>query len=124
MNSNNKLRLLTRREFVTRGIGMMAVAATIPSFLNRTAILLADPIDSLLSGSHNGKILVVIQLSGGNDGLNTVVPFAFDSYYRARPTLGVPKDRILRINDEIGLNPNLSSLKGLYDSGRLAIVQG
>lgn len=124
MNSNNKLCLLTRREFITRGIGIMAVAATIPSFLNHTAILLANPVDSLISSSHNGKVLVVIQLSGGNDGLNTVIPFAYDSYYRARPTLGVPKDKVLRMNDEIGLNPNLSSLKGLYDSGRLGIVQG
>ena len=118
-------RLLTRREFLTRGLGVAAVATTIPTFLTRTTLLFGNPADGPLpGGGRDGKILVVIQLSGGNDGLNTVIPIGRDVYYKARPTLAVPKEKTLRISDEIALHPNLIPLKELYDNGRLAIVQG
>jgi uncharacterized protein (DUF1501 family) len=123
--SSSKIRLMTRREFLTNGIGIVAVSATIPSFLGRTAILMGSPIEnSVISSKHDDPILVVIQLSGGNDGLNTVIPFANDRYYAARPTLAIPKDKALKINDEIALHPSLQGMKALYDSGKLAIIQG
>ena len=68
------------------------------------------------------KRLVIIQLSGGNDGLNTVIPFRNDLYYKVRPTLGIPKKDIINLNDEIGLHPSLLPLKRLYDDGNLAII--
>jgi uncharacterized protein (DUF1501 family) len=73
-------------------------------------------------GSRSGKILVVIQLSGGNDGLNTVVPFQNDLYYRERPTLAIPKTEVLTLNDELGLHPAMGPLRDLYDRGELSIV--
>jgi uncharacterized protein (DUF1501 family) len=117
---NSSIKAFTRREFLKKGIGIVAVTATIPSFLGRTAFLMADP----TVASKDDLILVIIQLSGGNDGLNTVIPYSQDGYYKARPTLAVPKDKILKINDEIALHPNLVGFKELYDNGELSIIQG
>ena len=72
----------------------------------------------------DGPILIVLQLAGGNDGMNTVIPYADDAYYRARPVIGIPKDNVIKINDYAGLNPKLAGLKGLYDEGHLSILQG
>ncbi|MFN8244220.1 MAG: DUF1501 domain-containing protein [Ferruginibacter sp.] len=68
------------------------------------------------------KVLVVIQLSGGNDGLNTVIPVRNDIYYRERPKLGIVREQALAITDEVGLNPSLQALKSFYDDGSLAIL--
>ncbi len=70
----------------------------------------------------NGKIVVVVQLSGGNDGLNTVVPYRNDIYYRERPTIAIKADKVLTLTDELGLNPALAALRPLYDQGLMAIV--
>jgi uncharacterized protein (DUF1501 family) len=67
---------------------------------------------------------VVVNFQGGNDGLNTVVPFGMPAYYTYRPSLAVPPNDVLRINDTIGLNPALKPLKDMYDKGQVAIVQG
>lgn len=72
--------------------------------------------------SSNGKILVVLQLSGGNDGLNTVVPTRNDIYYRERPRLALKRDEVLSLTDETGLHPSLKTFKRLYDTGGLAIL--
>jgi len=123
--STSELRLFSRREFMRSSIGVVAVTATIPSFLDRTAMLLAGPATApVASALRDGRILVVVQLSGGNDGLNTVIPYPQDGYHKARRTLAVAADKVLRIDDQIGLHPNLAPLKNLYDSGKLAIVQG
>ncbi|RDB03061.1 DUF1501 domain-containing protein [Runella aurantiaca] len=70
----------------------------------------------------NDKILVVIQLSGGNDGLNTVVPFRNDIYYRERPSIAINQNNVLRLNDEIGFNPALEKIKELYDNGLVSVI--
>jgi uncharacterized protein (DUF1501 family) len=70
----------------------------------------------------NGKILVVIQFSGGNDGLNTVIPVRNDVYYRERPRLGIKAQDALRLTDEAALNPALGVFKSLYDAGDLAVL--
>src|SRR5207302_4660952 len=72
----------------------------------------------------DGKILVIVQMAGGNDGLNTVIPFGDDHYYRARPALAHGKDDVLKLNDYLGLHPSLAPLKEIYDDGRMGIVQG
>ena len=69
-----------------------------------------------------GKILVVVQLSGGNDGLNTVVPYRNDIYYRERPGIAIKPDDVLKLNDDIGLHPAMTPLKALYDNGLLTII--
>src|SRR4051794_9098391 len=95
--------LQTRREFLSTGIkgaGLLALSHYVPSFVARTAFAAGAATDS--------RILVVIQLSGGNDGLNTVIPYANDAYHRARPTLAMRGDKVLKINDQLGLHPSLA----------------
>ncbi|WP_235903537.1 DUF1501 domain-containing protein [Taibaiella lutea] len=68
------------------------------------------------------KVLVVLQLSGGNDGLNTVIPFSNDIYYKSRPVIGLQKDKMLTLTDEVGIHSELSFFKSLYDEGNLGIL--
>ena len=70
------------------------------------------------------RILVVLEMSGGNDGLNTVVPYADDTYYRLRPHIGIRPERVRRIDERFGFNPGMSGFERLYKDGRLAIVHG
>jgi uncharacterized protein (DUF1501 family) len=117
----------TRREFLRTSLLGGAVAWTVPVFLERTFFTLdamaADSAVQTITGK-DGPILVVLQLAGGNDGLNTVIPYADDVYHRSRPKIGIAADKVLRINDQIGLHPRLVSVRSLYDQGELAIVQG
>ena len=112
--------LHTRREFLRQGLYFVAASATAPFFLTRTALAL----DGVAPGSADDRILVVIQMSGGNDGLNTIVPHAMDEYYKVRPTLGIGKKATLKLNDTLGFHPSLAKLKELYDAGKVAVVQG
>ncbi len=70
------------------------------------------------------RTLVVLQLSGGNDGLNAVVPYGNGLYYQLRPQIGIAAEQVLHLNDQVGLHPNLKSFKALFDKHQLAIVQG
>ena len=119
--------LHTRREFLRTSMLGAAVSWTLPVFLQKTFLTLdamaADAAIQTATGK-NDTILVVLQLAGGNDGLNTVIPFADDAYHRARPVIGLKPDSVIRINDYIGLNPKLAGLKSLYDEGHLSIIQG
>src|SRR5436853_3277717 len=93
--------LQTRREFLQKGLTVAAVTATVPSFLTRTAYALNDPHDvKPVARGSDEPILVVLQLAGGNDGLNTIIPYTNDEYYRLRPQLAIPKTEVLRINDQ------------------------
>jgi uncharacterized protein (DUF1501 family) len=117
----------TRRFFLQKGLTLLAVAPTIPTFLDQTVLALNNPLDSTLTqqpSGKDGKILVVVQLSGGNDGLSMVIPYGDDAYYRARTRISHPANQILKIDNYVGLHPNLTSLKDMYDSGDLGIVQG
>jgi uncharacterized protein (DUF1501 family) len=117
----------TRRIFLQKGLTMLAVGATVPTFLDQTVLAIANPADmprTQRPTGKDGKILVVVQLSGGNDGLNTVVPHGDDAYHRARPAIGHRGNDVLKLDDYLGLHPNLAPLKALYDDGRMGIVQG
>ncbi len=120
--------VFSRRAFMERGVALVSAGATVPLFLDRTAWAMADPLDVKLVKSVPGipddRILVVVQLAGGNDGLNTVVPYRNDRYYEARPRLGIKKDEGLKIDDDLALHPSAVGLKQLYDDGLLGIVQG
>ncbi|MEM6770819.1 MAG: DUF1501 domain-containing protein, partial [Bacteroidota bacterium] len=74
------------------------------------------------SPTRAGKILIVLQLSGGNDGLNTIIPHGNDVYYQQRPSLSIPQQEVIKLTDELGLHPALTSLRELYDAGELSIV--
>ncbi|MGN6564349.1 MAG: DUF1501 domain-containing protein [Thermomicrobiales bacterium] len=113
----------TRRDFLKRGALFLAMGVTAPTFLTRTAQVLAEEDDACMTGPNVKRVLVVIQLGGGNDGLNNVVPYGDPLYYKARPTLAVKQSDVLPLTDYIGLNPNLTPLKALYDEGHAAIIQ-
>ncbi|MGB8521259.1 MAG: DUF1501 domain-containing protein [Candidatus Tumulicola sp.] len=76
-----------------------------------------------LPGSHN-RCLVLVNLNGGNDGLNCIVPHGDAQYYRLRPSLAIAQNDVLSINAQLGFNPRMRSLKGMYDKGMVAVVQG
>ena len=122
-----KQTLHTRRRFLRTSLLGAAASWTLPVFLEKTFFALdamaADSPVQTVTGK-DGNILVVLQMAGGNDGLNMVVPFADDAYHRARPKLALPPDKILRLNSYAGLNPRLAGLKSLFDDGHLAVVQG
>ena len=77
-----------------------------------------------MTSNKRDPVLVVLQLSGGNDALNTVVPYGDPNYTDNRPAVRVPEDQVLQIDDYIGLHPSMGPLKDLYDQGKMAIVQG
>ncbi len=123
----NEITLQTRREFLRRTILTSALSWTVPTFLANTfSALQADAMDraTQITTGKDSTILVVLQMAGGNDGLNTVIPHGSDYYYKSRPRIGIKADQVLKINDQIGLNPGLKGFKDLYDQGSLAIVQG
>ncbi|MGH8046436.1 MAG: DUF1501 domain-containing protein [Chthoniobacterales bacterium] len=117
----------TRRSFLRTSILGGAVAATLPAFIDRTFAALNNAAANSALQVATGKdstILVIIQLSGGNDGLNTVIPYSDDAYHRARPNIGFSEKNILRLDDHTGLSPHLSSFRQLFGEGDAAILQG
>ena len=83
------------------------------------------PMQYALSKDYlNGKTLVVLELSGGNDGLNTIVPYADDNYYKFRPNIGIRENKLLKIDDYFGFNPGIVGLESLYKEGNMAIIHG
>jgi uncharacterized protein (DUF1501 family) len=123
----NEISLQTRRQFLRTTVLGSALSWTVPAFLADTFTALhsqaADSATQIITGK-DATILVVLQMAGGNDGLNTVVPFANDFYHRARPKLGLTADHVLNLNGEIGLHGAMTGFKDLFDSGNLAVVQG
>ena len=105
--------IMDRRKFLKQS-SLASSLFFVPSFVKA--------FEQVASSNLGYKRLVIIQLSGGNDGLNTVVPFRNDLYYRERPTLAIAKNEIIKLNDELGLHPNLTPLKRLYDQGYLTII--
>lgn len=104
---------MDRRKFLKQS-SLASSLFFVPSFVKA--------FEQVASNRLGYKRLVIIQLSGGNDGLNTVVPFNNDLYYKERPTLAIPKSEIIKLNDELGLHPSLTPLKRLYDNGHLSII--
>jgi uncharacterized protein (DUF1501 family) len=123
----NEITLQTRREFLRRTVLGSSLAWTLPAFLADTISALqaeaADSATQIVTGK-DAPILVVLQMAGGNDGLNTVVPYANDFYHQARPKIGLKPEDVLMINDSIGLHGAMKGFKELYDGGQLSIVQG
>jgi uncharacterized protein (DUF1501 family) len=106
--------IINRRRFLQ--VGSLASASVfMPKFLK------ALERDRMVPPGN--KVLVVIQLSGGNDGLNTVIPYRNDIYYRSRPTIGIKRENALSLTDETGLHPALVGMKSLYDNGAMGILQ-
>lgn len=105
---------MKRRDFLKQA-SLASTAMMVPSFLTGSSL-------GKLYKNRAGKILVVVQLSGGNDGLNTIVPYRNDIYYRNRPDLGIPKTEVLPVSDDLGFNPALQSLRSIFDQGQMSII--
>ncbi len=105
--------LIKRKEFLQ--LGSLATASMmLPRFLKGF-----EGINRVPPGN---KVLVILQLSGGNDGLNTVIPFRNDLYFKARPRLGIEKDKAISLTDDAGIHPALSGFKELFDEGSMGIL--
>lgn len=105
---------MKRRDFI-RNSALVSGAFMVPAFLK--------PFEAMAKSQLSGfKNLVIIQLSGGNDGLNTIVPYGNDIYYQKRNTIAINKIDVITLDDMQGLNPNLSALKELYDQGWMSII--
>ena len=107
----------SRRDFLSRGLGVIGVSAVAPSLLMRTALA-----DGPAQPGH--RVLVVLQLSGGHDALSELVPYSHKEYHEARRVTRIPDEEVLKINDEFGLHPNLQGVRQLLDEGTFAAVAG
>ena len=107
--------MFNRREFLTQA-SCLAIAPVIPEILLRAG--------QAAESNANDRILVVIEMVGGNDGINCVVPFSDEGYAKSRNRLRLPKDTLIRVNDRIALHPSMKDAARLLENGQLAIVQG
>ena len=114
---NRKDKTLDRRELLAGMAGLSAMSMVPPAFAQAAQAAAAQ-------AAATGKVLVILELSGGNDGLNTVVPYADDAYYRQRPNIGIPKNELRIIDDHFGFNPGMAGFESLYKDGKMAIVHG
>ena len=117
MKRNRKDKTLDRRELLAGMAGLSAMSMVPPAF---TQVAQA----AATQAAASGKVLVILELSGGNDGLNTVVPYGDDAYYRQRPNIGIPKNELRIIDDHFGFNPGMAGFESLYKDGKMAIVHG
>jgi uncharacterized protein (DUF1501 family) len=112
--------LISRRDMMKRG-GVIAVGLMAPRWLS--TIAKADMLSVAKGGKPSGDtILVVCQLSGGNDGLNTFIPYANKKYYAYRPTIGIADDKVLHVNEQMGFHPSMTAMTELYKQGKVAVV--
>jgi uncharacterized protein (DUF1501 family) len=110
--------MLNRRRFLLRalqGSSLVALGSVVPQFLVQT---------SRAAEAGKDTILVVIEMTGGNDGLNTVIPYADDLYQKNRPTLRFTKEQVLKVDDEVGLHPGFAPMQPMLQQGQVAVVQG
>lgn len=110
--------MFTRRDFIASGLASAAAGLIVPPVLAKGVLAASN------DGVQNDHVLVVLQLGGGNDGLNTLVPHGDPAYLAARPTIGMTPDKVLNIDGQFGLNPMLPGIRSLYDAGKVAVVRG
>ena len=104
---------MERRKFLKQNV-LASSLFFVPSFVKA--------FENAIKDSLGFKKLVIVQLSGGNDGLNTIIPYTNDIYYKSRPNLAIAKNDCIKITDELGINKNLAPLKHLYDKGYLSVI--
>jgi uncharacterized protein (DUF1501 family) len=114
----------SRRDFLRAGLYAVGVSAGLPAIFRQLSLAQTAQALQGASEKHPQRILVVVELSGGNDGLNTVVPYGDDAYYKARPQLGIRKGQVLKLDDHFGLHSACTGLQSLFKDGKLAVVHG
>ena len=119
---SNLTKRIKRREILRKGMAGLGVAGLGGAILKPSA--LSRVAEAAAMAEANGKILVILELSGGNDGLNTVVPYADDAYYQHRPEIGLPKNQLRILDDHFGLNPGMAGFERLFKDGKMAIMHG
>jgi len=114
--------LCSRKDFLAR-LGLFAAGGSLMLGGTPVHALQSSTLFRKLANLESDRVLVLIQLSGGNDGLNTIVPYRNDDYYRARPTIAIQQNNIVDLNGNLGLHPSLEPLKNIWDNGSMGIVQ-
>jgi len=109
-----KIKKMKRRNFI-KASAIASTSVMVPQFLKGVN-------STNIAKTRQGKNLVVIQFSGGNDGLNTIIPYQNDLYYKNRPSLGIKANEVLKVSDSLGFNPAMESLRSLYDEGLMSII--
>jgi uncharacterized protein (DUF1501 family) len=112
MKAMNHSHINSTRRDLLKALGALGISAGLP----------LSP--ALAAANNDKRILVVVELSGANDGLNTLVPYADDAYYRLRPRIGLPADKLRKIDDHYGFNPSMLGFEKLYKEGKMAVVHG
>lgn len=117
---------LSRRALIKDGLLAVSAGMVMPAIFSRG---IASARAQALDGSHIAQVggertLIVVQMAGGNDGLNTVIPFSDSLYHQMRPTLAIPDAQVLPLDSRLGLHPNLAPFKQLWDAGHLSIIEG
>lgn len=118
MLKENVMKIITRRKFLKYS-ALASTSLLIPNFLKG---LQASEVTRTFAPAGGGKKLVIVQLSGGNDGLNTVIPYKNDLYYSMRKNLAIGEKDVIKMTDELGLNPGMEKFKTLFDNGNLSII--
>src|SRR5688572_2767393 len=110
---------LGRRDFMKGGVAVFSLGFAGSDLMTQMA---------LAQGSANAErdrnILVMIELNGGNDGINTVVPFTESAYYSSRPNIAIPRANVLEVGSKLGFHPSMGALKRLWESGQMAVIHG
>src|SRR5579885_2152208 len=117
---------LSRRAMIKDGMLVVSAGMMMPTIFSRSiASAKAMALDGArTSQAASENTLIVVQMAGGNDGLNTVIPYTDSLYKKMRPTLAIPENTVLQLDGRLGLHPNLASLKKIWDEGHLAIIEG
>jgi uncharacterized protein (DUF1501 family) len=111
---------ISRRDFLLRSAGFVTVSAMVP----RWSVDGAGKFEESVGAANGGRTLVVLEWMGGNDGLNTVIPYTDNVYPQVRSRIGIPVNSVLQLDGKLGLNPNMTGLKALWDAKRVALVEG
>ena len=113
----------SRRDFLRAGLYGVGVSAALPAMLQQVSLVeAAKALED--AEKHPNRIMVVLELAGGNDGLNTVVPYGRDEYYNARPNLSIKQNDVLKLDDEFGFHPSCPGLESQFKDGNMAVIHG
>src|SRR5450631_4259117 len=111
----------SRRDFLLRSAGFVTVSTMVPKWVAAGTRHFEETVEA--DAAASGRTLVILELMGGNDGLNTVIPYADAKYPQVRSRIGIPVASVLPLDEKLGLNPQMTGLKALWDANRLAVVE-